>query len=124
MEIEAKLLTTCDVSPDGVISLNLVDSSGQPATIRLSVDQAGVLIMTLPDLIDKALQNRYADASLRYTYPLASWTLEQSNDPNQCIVTFRTADGFGARFSITREQRSQLSEAFAVASPPVVPRSN
>ena len=57
------------------------------------------LITTLPDLIDKALQNRYGDATLRYTCPLASRAVEQSTDPNRCIVTLGTADGFGVRFS-------------------------
>ena len=50
-----------------------VDSAGNPATIRLSLNQVGALAMTLPGLIDKALQTRFGDQSLRYAYPLASW---------------------------------------------------
>lgn len=81
MKIETQALTTCEIAADGgAISLGFVDSTGNPATIRLSLNQVGALVMTLPGLIDKALQTRFGDESLRYAYPLASW-LEQSSDP-------------------------------------------
>ena len=71
MEIETQELTTCEVAADGcAISLGFVDSKGEPATIRLSVNQVGALVMTLPGLISKALQTRFGDHSLRYAYPL------------------------------------------------------
>jgi hypothetical protein len=121
--IEAQSLTTCDITPDSsLISISFVDSSGQPTTIRMSLDQVGALMMTLPGLIDHALQTRFADSTLRYTYPLASWTVEQASDPNQCLVTLQTADGYGVCFSIPREQQIQLSEALAIASPRVALR--
>ena len=56
MEIETQALTACEVAADGVISLGFLDSGGKPATIRLSLNQVGALAMTLPRLIDKALQ--------------------------------------------------------------------
>ena len=71
MEIETQELTTCEVAADGcAISLGFVDARGEPATIRLSVNQVGALVMTLPGLISKALQTRFGDQSLRYAYPL------------------------------------------------------
>jgi hypothetical protein len=91
MEIDSQALTICEVAPDGdAISLGFVDTAGNPATIRLSLDQAGALLMTLPGLIDRAQQTRFADQSLRYAYPLASWVVEQSSDLTQGIVTLRT----------------------------------
>src|SRR5258707_10739910 len=40
MEIDTQALTTCEVAADGgVISLGFVDSTGNPATIRLSLNQ-------------------------------------------------------------------------------------
>ena len=49
MEIETQCLTTCEVAADGgAISLGFVDSTGKPATIRLSLNQVGALVMTLP----------------------------------------------------------------------------
>jgi len=108
MEIDTQALTTCEVAPDGeAISLGFVDSAGRAATIRLSLNQVGALAMTLPGLIDKALQTRFGDQSLRYAYPLESWMVEQSTDPTQGMVTLRTVDGFSVCFSIPRQQQSE-----------------
>jgi hypothetical protein len=76
----------------------------------------GALAMTLPGLIDMALQTRFGDQSLRYAYPLESWVVEQSSDPTQGMVTLRTVDGFSVCFSLPRQQQSALGEAL-VASP-------
>jgi hypothetical protein len=117
MEIDTLALTNCEVAADGgAVSLGFADSQGWPATIRLSLNQVGALAMTLPGLIDKALQTRFGDQSLRYAYPLASWVVEQSSDPTQGMVTLRTVDGFSVCFSIPREQQSELGEAL-VAQP-------
>ncbi|MBR0696933.1 hypothetical protein [Bradyrhizobium lablabi] len=117
MKIETQELTTCEVAPDGrAISLGFVDSNGEPATIRLSVNQVGALVMTLPGLISKALQTRFGDRSLRYAYPLDSWMIEQSTDPAQGMMTLTTTDGFSVCFSIPRTQQSELGEAL-VAQP-------
>ncbi len=125
MEIETQSLTACDVTSDGgLISLSFVDSHGQPATILMSLNQVGALIMTLPGILERALQTRFADSTLRYAYPLASWAVEQSTDPTQCMVTLRTADGFGICFSIPREQRTQISEALADAPMSVTLRAS
>jgi hypothetical protein len=125
MEIQTQSLTTCEVAPDGAaISLGFVDSEGRAATIRLSLNQVGALVMTLPGLMDKALQTRFGDASLRYAYPLASWAVEQSTDPTQGMVTLRTVDGFSVCFSIPREQQSELGEALVAQPAPVAVRAN
>ena len=117
MKIDTQALTTCEVAADGgAISLGFVDSTGNPATIRLSLNQVGALAMTLPGLIDKALQSRFGDQSLRYAYPLASWLVEQSSDPTQTMVTLRTVDGFSVCFSIPRQQQSELGAA--LVAPP------
>src|SRR5262245_8764125 len=112
MEIKSEALTSCEVAPDGnIISLGFIDAAGKPATIRLSLNQVGALAMTLPGLIDKALQVRFRDDSLRYAYPLESWVIEQSTDPKQGMMTLKTSDGFSVCFSIPREQQSELGEA-------------
>ena len=120
MEIETQSLTSCEVAADGAISLGFVDSTGNPATIKLSLNQVGALAMTLPGLIDKALQIRFGDQSLRYAYPLASWAIEASSDPGQGMVTLRTVDGFSVCFSIPRQQQNELGEAL-VAQPAAMP---
>jgi hypothetical protein len=74
--------------------------------------------MTLPGLIDKALQTRFGDQSLRYAYPLSSWVVEQSSDPTQGVVTLRTVDGFSVCFSIPRQQQIELGEALVAQLAP------
>ena len=120
MEIETQSRTSCEVAEDGAISLGFVDSTGNPATIKLSLNEVGALAMTLPRLIDKALQMRFGDQSLRYACPLASWAIEASSDPTQGMVTLRTVDGFSVCFSIPRQQQSELGEAL-VAQPAATP---
>jgi len=125
MEIDTQALTSCEVAADGgAISLGFLDAAGKPATIRLSLNQVSALAMTLPGLIDKALQTRFGDQSLRYAYPLASWVVEQSSDPTQGMVTLRTVDGFSVCFSIPREQQSELGEALVAQPVPKVKRAN
>jgi hypothetical protein len=118
MQIDTQALTTCEVAADGAVSLGFVDSDGNPATLRLSLNQVGTLVMTLPGLLDKALQRRYGDGSLRYAYPLDTWMVEQSSDPSVRMVTLRTADGFSVCFSVVREQQNLLGEAIAAEPQP------
>jgi hypothetical protein len=125
MDVDTQSLTSCEVAPDGgAISLGFVDTRGQPQTVRLSLNQVGALAMTLPALIDKALQTRYGDHSLRYAYPLESWVLEQSSDPTQGMVTLRTVDGFSVCFSLARQQQNALGEALVAHYEPKVVRAN
>jgi hypothetical protein len=56
----------------------------------------------LPNLIDKALRSRYRDNTLRYAYPLASWSVERSSGPETGMVTLSTTDGFNVCFSMER----------------------
>jgi hypothetical protein len=120
-EIDTQALTSCEIAADGgAISLGFVDSTGTPATIRLSLNQVGALAMTLPGLIDKALRTRFGDQSLRYAYPLESWVVEQSSDPSQGMITLRTVDGFSVCFSILKAQQNELGEAL-VAQPTAKP---
>ena len=117
MEIEPQTLTTCEVAPDGnTVVLGFTGPSGVPAQIRLSLNQVGALAMTLPNLITKALRSRYGDHSLRYAYPLASWTVEQSSDPQTRMVTLCTTDGFSVCFSMQHELQHELGEALASGS--------
>jgi hypothetical protein len=112
MEIDTETLTTCEIAADGgAISLGFVDSAGRPATVTLSLNDAGSLAMTLPGLITRALQTRFRDRNLYNAYPLASWALEQSSDPTQVLVTLRTADGFSACFSVRHEQQNEFGAA-------------
>jgi hypothetical protein len=112
MDIESQSLTSCEVAPDGnTVVLGFTDTQGAPARIRLSLNQIGALAMTLPDLINRALQSRYGDHTLRYAYPLASWTVERSSDPSTGMMTLSTTDGFSVCFSMKRGLQQTLAQA-------------
>jgi hypothetical protein len=118
MAIEPQSLTTCEVAPDGnTITLGFTEADGTPAQVRLSLNQIGGLAMTLPDLITRALRLRYGDHSLRYAYPLESWTVERSSDPGTGMVTLCTTDGFSVCFSMHHELQRKLAKALASDSP-------
>jgi hypothetical protein len=118
MDIETQSLTTCEVAPDGnTVILGFTDAGGTAARMRLPLNLVGALAMTLPDLINRALRSRYGDDTLRYTYPLASWTVERSADPGTGMVTLSTTDGFSVCFSMQRELRQTLAEALASDDP-------
>jgi hypothetical protein len=113
-EIDSRALTTCAIAPDGkTISLGFTDASGQPVAVRLPLEQAGALAMTLPSLIEQALRRQFRDDTLRFTFPLGSWAVEQSPDPGTNIVTLRTPDGFGVCFTLQRQQQNALGQAFS-----------
>jgi hypothetical protein len=123
MDIVSQSLTTCEVAPDGdTVVLGFTDSQGTSARIRLPLSQIGALAMTLPDLINKALQSRYGDHTLRYAYPLASWTVERSSDPGTGMMTLSTTDGFSVCFSMERQLQQTLAEALASENPNDPPR--
>jgi hypothetical protein len=123
MEIYCKALSTCEVVPNGdAILLGFIDANGSPITLRFSSDQTSALLMTLPGLIDTALQRSLKDPSLRYAYPLTSWRLEQSSDPLKCMVTLRTQGGFSACFSVTRSQQVEIGEALVRQLPSDITR--
>jgi hypothetical protein len=84
-----------------------------------------ISLKVCPFLVEKALQIRFGDQSLRYAYPLASSVIEQSTDPTQRMLTLRTTDGCSVCFSMPRDQQSELGEAL-VAQPaqPLTMRAN
>ena len=111
MEQHDHAFTECEVAADGTVTLGFADSNGNKATVRLTVNQVGALAMTLPDLIARALRTRYGDQTLRYAYPLTSWTVEQSTDPKTGMMTLGTRDGFSVCFSMRREIQTELGQA-------------
>src|ERR1700733_11717052 len=98
MEIDIETLAACERAADGgAIPRVFVDSAGQPATVTLSLNDAGSLAMTLPGLITKALQTRFGDGSLSCAYPLASWAIEQSSGPAPAAKRIRQGAAGRAR---------------------------
>jgi hypothetical protein len=98
--VTSSRLTTCSVVNDGsAIRLEFLDGDGQPTSIEFPFDQAESIIMTLPQMLSKALQRRTRDESSRYAFSLGRWSIE-SCDEKSLIATLCTADGFEVTFAI------------------------
>lgn len=115
-DIKVAELTTYSVGDDGTsIVLRLNDSAGQPVALTFSLSDLGMLAMTLPTLIEVALRRQSGDQSLRYTHPMSDWSIEQSNDPAQLIITLKTPDGFGVSFLAPKSNARKLVGALSHA---------
>lgn len=94
-------LTTCGVVNDGrAIRLEFLDAEGRPVSVEFPFDQAQSIVMTLPQMLAKALQRRTRSPSSRYAFSLGRWSIESSEEKNSLIVTLATADGFQVSFAI------------------------
>lgn len=101
MDVDVRALTTYRIDEDGEsVVLRLLDETGVERSLRFKIDDLGNLLMTLPGLIEAALQRRHGDAAFRFAYPIGSWSVEEAAEPSSLIVTLRTRDGFGVSFSM------------------------
>ena len=114
MDIDVRELTTYHISDDGKsVVLKLVDEAGRPTSLSFQIAELGNLVMTLPSLIEAALRRQFRDTSLRYAYPIGSWSIEEASDPTSLIVTLRTKDGFGVSFSMARGKAEELGDSMS-----------
>jgi hypothetical protein len=112
--IRAKHLTTFSMAPDGSsVAIGVADEEGQAAALMLPAECLRALIMTLPDMMRRALRLQHGDPSLRLVYPVAGWEIERSARPEIRIVTLRTSDGFHVSFAMTTRDLREMSEAVA-----------
>lgn len=110
-DIAGKSLAHCDVAVDGSeVRINLEAKSGDPLSVTLPVNCIQQLLMTLPDVISRAIKAKYGDDSLRLVFPLDDWKLETcTNDAAELILTLRTTDGFEVSFSAQRRDIMQMA---------------
>ena len=110
--IRAKSLTTFSIAPDGgSIAIGVADEEGKAGALMLPTDCLKELMMTLPDMMRRALRQQHDDPSLRLVYRTAGWEVERSRVPGDFIVTLRTPDGFHVSFALTAADLSNMAEA-------------
>lgn len=102
--IRAQSLTTFEVSSAGThVRINTRDEQGQPGTLEMPVDCLSQLLMTLPRMIQTALQRRDGQ-SARLTYPMESFRLElgelDANGGQVYILTLKTDGAFEVSFTL------------------------
>ncbi|HEY0185813.1 MAG TPA: hypothetical protein VGC09_23670 [Rhodopila sp.] len=110
--IEGARLTTWSVLPGGTqISLDLVAIDGGTHRIVLPVDALSGLMMTLPRMLQSALDQRFPDGSLRIVQKLGKWQLEQQAVDDELILKLGTKDGFEVAFALNGEHAGSLGAA-------------
>jgi hypothetical protein len=110
--IEGTELTSWGVLPGGTqICLDFIAIDGGTHRIVLPVDALSGLMMTLPRMLQSALDERFPGGSLRIVQPLAKWQLEQQEIEDGLILKLGTKDGFEVAFALDGEHAGSLGAA-------------
>jgi hypothetical protein len=110
--IEGTELTSWGVLPGGTqICLDFIAIDGGTQRIVLPVDALSGLMMTLPRMLQSALDERFPGGSLRIVQPLAKWQLEQQEIEDGLILKLGTKDGFEVAFALDEEHAGSLGAA-------------
>jgi hypothetical protein len=110
--IEGEKLTTWRVLPGGTqICLDFVAIDGGTHRIVLPFDVLSGLMMTLPQMLQTALDERFPDGSLRVVQRLGKWQLEQQAVDDGLILKLGTTDGFEVAFALNGEHADTLGAA-------------
>jgi hypothetical protein len=111
MKISIRKLTTCGVAPDGSsIELEFLDVSDAKVTVQLPLEHAGGLVMTLPELLTRAVRQNTCDQQARYVFDLGEWSIESVKDQRCLLATLKTTDGFEVCFGIPFEACRSLAQ--------------
>lgn len=110
--IEGQALTTWAVLPGGEqVCLGFAAAGGATHRIILPFNALTGLLMTLPRILQTALDERFPDGSLRVVHPLDSWRLEQSEGDRGLILKLGTHDGFEVAFALPDQAAGSLGAA-------------
>jgi hypothetical protein len=102
--LQIKSLTTYKVEPNGVqVEINGRDAGGALVSLQMPTASLMQLLMTLPKMLEEALQVRSGNESKRVVYPLDHWRMEQGErgpgGEQQYILTVGTDGGFKVSFA-------------------------
>jgi hypothetical protein len=110
--IEGQDLTTWVVLPGGEqVCLGFAATGGETHRIILPFAALTGLLMTLPRILQTALDERFPDNTLRVVHPLGEWRLEQFEGDNGVILNLGTPDGFEVAFAVPDEDAGSLGSA-------------
>jgi hypothetical protein len=95
------------------VEIGFMDHAGEQTALELPQECLGMLLMTLPTIIEAALRRRTGNSELRQVYPLGDWQLHLGSDPDSLIVSLATPDGFRVAFCVPFDQAAALGEALS-----------
>jgi hypothetical protein len=112
---------TCGVLEDGeAVRLDLKDRSGRPVSLQFPIEQAEALVMTLPQLLTRALRLRTGNEDARCVFPLGQWLVEAAAEEDCLIVTLKTVDGFEVSFGVPFDTGRALGWALSHDAEPSI----
>lgn len=116
--IDAAALTVCEVDREGAhVRLSMTDQSGENACLVLPLECVTQLLMTLPEVVQKAMRRSYRDPSLRIVFPLTSFAVELGEPDDagqhQYILRLHTAGGFGVSFTSSSDGLAELAQSIS-----------
>jgi hypothetical protein len=98
--VRSSRLTTCRVAEDGAdVGLEFIEQSGRIVVVKLPLDQAEVVVMTLPHLLSNAVRRRTGND----VFDLGEWAIESAKEHSCLIATLKTPNGFEVSFAIPPE---------------------
>jgi hypothetical protein len=104
VKIRSSRLTTSRVAEDGAdVGLEFIGQSGKIVTVELPLDQAEVVVMTLPHLLSRAVRQRTGNNEAGYVFDLGEWVIEGAKERSCLIATLKTPNGFEVSFAIPLE---------------------
>jgi len=109
--VRVAALTTCEAAEGGArLRLRMLDEAGRELTLELAAGLASSLLLTLPHLMEKCLQQLRGSAT-RLVFPLRGWMLESSAETGDFILSLQTPDGFKVAFAVPAGDARALAEA-------------
>jgi hypothetical protein len=120
--IEGKEMSTWNVLPGGLrIALHFVGIDDEAHCVVLPVDALSGLLMTLPGMLQSALDTRFPAGSFRIVHKVARWHLEQEASRGDLILKLQTQDGFEVAFDLSHERARGLATDLQEASAGLIP---
>ncbi|HUD58382.1 MAG TPA: hypothetical protein VMQ99_02665 [Acetobacteraceae bacterium] len=95
--------------------MDFIGTDGTSHRIVLPFDVLTGLLMTLPRMLQAALDARFPDGSLRFVQRLGSWQIEQAEANPGLILRLGTQDGFEAAFALNDHDAGLLGAALVAA---------
>jgi hypothetical protein len=114
--LQVASLTTYGMAADGTqIEMNGKDPTGEPVKVLLPTACVTQLLMTLPAMLEDALQRRSGDDSKRVVYSLDHWRMERGerapNGTQLFILTVGTEGGFRVSFAAPADTLVDIADS-------------
>jgi hypothetical protein len=117
MTVAVSALTHFEVSPCGsCVRLGLLDHQGEAKGLALPFRCLGMLLMTLPSMIEQAIRRQSMDPTMRHVFPLEGWEVEVARGTGQAVLVLSTGNGFKVRFALPRQNAIEIGEKLKACS--------